>query len=66
VTFHIPDKAQTVPLNGEGARNKAFISLHNAGLCLANAGQDAAAIIAADDTMAVRIAIVSGWISSKK
>lgn len=58
--------AQKLTLNGMGTRKKAFISLYNAGLYLLQPGQDAAAIIANDEVMSIRISIVSGLISSKK
>jgi hypothetical protein len=59
-------QGQKLMLNGAGTRKKAFISLYKAGLYLLQTGQDAAAIIAADEAMSIRISIVSGLISSKK
>ena len=53
-------------LNGSGTRKKAFISLYQSGLYLTNPSSDATAIISADEPMAIRISIVSGFISSKK
>lgn len=51
---------------GVGTRKKAFLSLYKAGLYLKETNGDAAAIINADDTMAIRLQIVSKLISAKK
>ncbi len=58
--------SETLMLNGEGVRKKLFISLYNAGLYLKQKSKDAEAIIAADDSMAIQLEIVSGFISSEK
>ena len=53
-------------LNGNGLRKKAFISLYRCGLYLNQFSNDAAKIVTADEPMAIRILIESGFISSKK
>ena len=53
-------------LNGNGLRKKAFISLYRCGLYLNQSSNDAAKIVTADEPMAIRIVIESGFISSKK
>ncbi|MFN7841813.1 MAG: chalcone isomerase family protein [Pirellula sp.] len=50
-------------LNGSGARTKAFMELYNAGLYLTKSSNNPKAIIAADEPMAIRIKITSGWVS---
>ncbi|XZE18558.1 chalcone isomerase family protein [Pirellulaceae bacterium SH449] len=50
-------------LNGSGARTKAFMELYTAGLYLTKTSNQAGAIIAADEPMAIRIKITSGWVS---
>jgi hypothetical protein len=50
-------------LNGSGARTKAFMELYNAGLYLTKSNNNPKAIIAADEPMAIRIKITSGWVS---
>jgi hypothetical protein len=50
-------------LNGSGARTKAFMELYNAGLYLTKSSNNPKAIIAADEPMAIRIKIISGWVS---
>lgn len=53
-------------LNGAGTRTKFIISVYNAGLYLPKKSNDAAQIIAADEPMAMRIKIVSGFASAAK
>lgn len=50
-------------LNGSGARTKAFMELYNAGLYLTKASNNPKAIVTADEPMAIRIKITSGWVS---
>ncbi len=50
-------------LNGEGVRTKAFLELYTAGLYLSKPNSNPASIIAADDAMAIRIKITSGFVS---
>lgn len=50
-------------LNGSGARTKAFMELYNAGLYLTKSSNNPKEIIAADEPMAIRIKITSGWVS---
>lgn len=57
---------QKLVKQGEGTRKKAFISLYNAALYVGSAGTSAQSIIDADEPMAIRLSIVSGFISSKK
>jgi len=58
--------AHVMKLNGSGARNKSFINLYQAGLYLPVASSDAAAVIAADVPMAIRIEITSVFVSQAK
>lgn len=53
-------------LNGEGVREKYLLDLYVAGLYLPEASRDAQAIIAADQLMAIRIAVVSKLVSQEK
>ena len=66
----MPDSIQadteTLALNGQGTRKKAFISLYDAGLYLSNPSSDANAIVSADSAMAIRLVITSGLINAKK
>ncbi len=50
-------------LNGSGVRNKTLLDLYAAGLYLTQPSNNAAAIIAADDPMAIRIKILSTFVS---
>ena len=50
-------------LNGSGVRTKAFLELYTAGLYLSQPTNNPAAIIAADEPMALRIRITSGFVS---
>ncbi|MBU2038998.1 MAG: chalcone isomerase family protein, partial [Gammaproteobacteria bacterium] len=56
---------QELTLNGAGVRSKFFLDVYVAALYLGNKSNDAAAIIAADEPMAIRLHIVSGMINSK-
>jgi hypothetical protein len=53
-------------LNGCGARSKSFLQLYLGGLYLTEASSDSAAIIAADEPMAIRIEITSRFVSQAK
>jgi hypothetical protein len=53
-------------LNGAGSRTKYLMQMYVAGLYLAQPSGDAAAIIAADAPMAIRIEITSGFVSQEK
>jgi len=53
----------TLVLNGVGSRTKAFIGLYESGLYLQQTSKDAAAIISADECMAVRVKITSRLVS---
>lgn len=53
-------------LNGAGIRVKFFMDMYVGGLYLQQKSSDAAAIINADELMAVRLQIVSGLITSEK
>lgn len=54
---------QTLQLNGAGARTKTFVQIYEGGLYLATPTSDAKAIVAADEWMAIRIRITSGFVS---
>lgn len=53
-------------LNGSGARTKYFMQMYVAGLYLAAPSAEAAAIVAADAPMAIRLRITSGMVSQEK
>ena len=53
-------------LNGAGYRKKTLISLYECGLYLQQGSRDAAAIIQANQPMAIRIRISSGFVSQSK
>jgi hypothetical protein len=53
-------------LNGAGIRKKAmFLKLYSGGLYLVKKSKDAASIINADETMAIRLVITSSFVSSE-
>jgi hypothetical protein len=53
-------------LNGAGIRKKAMVlSLYSGGLYLTKKSKDAASIINADETMAIRLVITSSFVSSE-
>ncbi|HNY64855.1 MAG TPA: chalcone isomerase family protein [Deltaproteobacteria bacterium] len=56
----------TLTLNGAGLRTKFFIKAYIAGLYLAQKSNNAAAIVAADQPMAIRLYINSKMITSDK
>lgn len=53
-------------LNGWGTRTKTFLDLYVAGLYLTRPSQDSAAIVAADEPMAIRVKITSSFVSQSK
>lgn len=53
-------------LNGSGIRKRLFIKLYVGSLYLLESNQDAAAIIAADEPMALRLNIISDLLTQKK
>jgi hypothetical protein len=50
-------------LNGSGVRTKAFMQLYAAGLYLVQPSSSAAQVLAADEPMALRVKITSGFVS---
>ncbi|RTZ58761.1 MAG: chalcone isomerase [Gammaproteobacteria bacterium] len=65
-----PDTMQVGPdalvLNGAGTRKKLFISVYRAGLYLKQKSNDAHAILAADEPMAIRLIITSSLVTPEK
>jgi len=53
-------------LNGAGSRTKFVVTVYNAGLYLQAKSEDAARIIAANEPMAIRMKIKSGFASKDK
>jgi hypothetical protein len=53
-------------LNGSGARSTNFVNLYQAALYLPEPSSDAAAVVAADAPMAIRIEITSVFVSQAK
>ena len=66
----IPDKlsvgGKQVVLNGAGTRTKFIISVYNMGLYLQKKSNNAQQIISANEAMAIRIQVVSGFASAAK
>lgn len=64
----VPTKLKTatteLDLNGAGVRKKAFFKVYVLGLYLKDKSKDAAAIVKANEEMAVRLQITSGVVSS--
>lgn len=58
--------ANNLVLNGIGTRNKFFIDVYHAGLYLKNKSSDGAAIILADEPMAIRIVVISSLITGER
>jgi hypothetical protein len=54
---------QVLQLNGAGARTKTFVQIYESGLYLLNPSKDAHAILEADELMAIRVRIMSGFVS---
>lgn len=65
-----PDKqafnSQNLVLNGKGVRTKVFFNLYTAGLYVSAPTRDAAALLAGQQAMALRMEITSGMITSEK
>jgi len=65
-----PDTMQAGPvtlvLNGAGVRKKFFIPVYRAGLYLKQKSNDAHAILAADEPMAIRLIITSSLVTPEK
>jgi hypothetical protein len=53
-------------LNGSGTRSKFIISVYHAGLYLQKKSKDANHIIQANEPMAIRMSIISGFASAEK
>lgn len=60
---HLQVGDQRLVLNGAGVRTKTLLELYTAGLYLSQPSSDSAAVIAADEPMALRIKITSGFVS---
>lgn len=56
----------TLALNGAGTRTKYLMSMYEAGLYLGAKNADAAAIVASNDPMVIRLEIVSGMVTQEK
>ncbi|RMA64608.1 chalcone isomerase family protein [Ulvibacter antarcticus] len=57
---------QDLQLNGAGIRKKAMVlKLYSGGLYLAEKASDAKSIVNADETMAIKLVITSGFVSSE-
>lgn len=54
---------QALKLNGSGKRTKTFVNIYESGLYLRIPSRDANAILAAEDLMAIRVKITSGFVS---
>jgi hypothetical protein len=54
---------QVLRLNGAGTRTKTFVQIYESGLYLQNLTSDARAILDADELMAIRVRITSGFVS---
>jgi hypothetical protein len=54
---------QVLLLNGAGVRTKTFVQIYESGLYLLNPSQDSQDILAADELMAIRVRITSGFVS---
>lgn len=57
---------QTLYLNGEGPRKKAFLTVYDAALYLTEKGSDAAAIIEADHPMAIAMVVRSRFATASR
>lgn len=57
---------QTLYLNGEGPRKKAFLTVYDMALYLTEKGSDAEAIIKADHPMAIRLIIRSRFATAER
>ena len=57
---------EKLTLNGAGARTKYLMQMYVAGLYLEQPSSDSAAIVAADEPMAIRLEITSGMVTEAK
>lgn len=57
---------ETLKLNGAGIREKWFMDLYVGGLYLKAPQTDAATVLSQDESMAIRLHIISGMITSEK
>lgn len=62
----ITANGKNLVLNGAGSRTKFVITVYNAGLYLQNKSDDANKIIAANEPMAIRMKIKSGFANKEK
>lgn len=53
-------------LNGSGSRSKYMMTMYVAGLYLTKPNADGAAVVAADEPMAIRLEIASGFVTQEK
>lgn len=60
---HLDAGEYKLVLNGSGVRTKAFVPLYTAGLYLLKPSNSAAEVVRADEPMALRIKITSGFVS---
>jgi hypothetical protein len=63
-TFQVP--GSKLVLNGVGSRTKYLMRMYNAGLYLPERSKDAAAIVAGNSPMAIRLQITSGMVTQEK
>lgn len=63
---HMMVAEQSLYLNGEGPRKKAFLTVYDTALYLTEKGGDAQAIIDADHTMAVSLVVVSRFATADR
>lgn len=54
---------QILRLNGAGVRTKTFVQVYEGGLYLSKPSADSKAILAADELMAIRVKITSGFVT---
>ncbi len=58
--------SENLMLNGAGIRKKAIVlKLYSGGLYLTNKSNNASSILNADETMAIRLVVTSGFVSSE-
>ncbi len=66
VPYTLKTDETTLVINGAGIREKYFMDMYVGALYLKAKSSDAAKIMAADEAMAIKLAIVSGLITSEK
>lgn len=64
--YTLKSEQNTLVINGAGVREKYFMDMYVGGLYLKAKKSDAVAIMKADESMAIRLHIVSGLITSEK